>query len=94
MSEQPTGKLTEQINFGVTPETFEAAQRVESQYGIRITQIARAGFITELQRYRHGLHAVPDADTLRLLGEAQALGINVRAELTAILQRATGPSAA
>lgn len=59
MSNEPHGKLTEQINFGVTAETLAAAEKIETDTGIRITHIARAGFIKELQLYRHGVHNAP-----------------------------------
>lgn len=59
VSNEPQGKLTEQINFGVTAETLAAAEKIETDTGIRVTHIARAGFIKELQLYRHGVAAAP-----------------------------------
>lgn len=87
MPDDTPQKLTEQINFGVTSETYAAAQRIERETGIRVTQLARAGFIAEIQRYRHGVHGTPNPDTLRLVAEAESLGIDVRAELTIAMQR-------
>jgi hypothetical protein len=93
VSEVNNSKLTEQINFAVTAETYAAAEVIERQTGIRITQLARAGFISEVQRYRHGVQPV-DIATLRLVAEAQRLGINVQAELTLAMQRPAMPPAA
>jgi hypothetical protein len=92
-------KLTASFRFRVGPSFQKKVDRLSRQSRWDNSDIIRTGLehywpeIEALVLFKAGRSPV-DSDTLRTVAEAQRLGINVEAELTAILQRAQGPTAA
>lgn len=92
-------KLTCAARFRCSPSFQQQLERLERASRWDKSDILRTGIehywpeIEALVLFKAGRSPI-DSDTLRLVAEAQRLGINVRAELTAILQRGQGPTAA